>query len=143
VADKEPTRREMLVFKAFDPVTGGEIEVYISFERLQAIAKRSKGQVLEAAEIVPQALQCRGPVFEGLCTDKDEDTRGVGWRCYCCLPDRSYSEDGTRCPPRRKQVFLVFVNEDRVAYNWRWEQVDPQNLNLPCGHEKRFKRRIP
>ncbi len=45
-------------------------------------------------------------------------------------------------PPRRGQVFLVFVNEDRVAYNWRWEQADPHKPDLPLGHEKRFKRRL-
>src|SRR5690348_10317767 len=104
---------------AYDPVTRGEIEVYVSQDRLLAVGRRSKGQVLEAAYLVPEALACRGPVFEGLCTESDEDLRGVGWRCYCCLPSCSYSEDGDKSPPRRGQFFLVFVNEDRVAYNWR------------------------
>jgi hypothetical protein len=89
--------------------------VQISYERLHAIAKRSAGQIKEAAELVPHVLQCRGPVFEGLSSDADEDVRGTGWRCYCGLPDRSYSPDGDKRPPRRGQVYLVFVNEDRVA----------------------------
>jgi hypothetical protein len=142
VADEAPSRRELLTVKAFDPVTGSEIDVYISQERLLAIGKRSRGQTLEAAYLVPQALQCHGPVFEGLCAEADEDKRGVGWRCYCGLPDSSYTPDGDKCPPRSGQVYLVFVNDDCVAYNWRWERADPDHPDLPLNHEKRFKRRL-
>jgi hypothetical protein len=142
VADEASSRRERLTIKAFDPVTGGEIEVYISYERLMAIGKRSKGQVMEVAEVVPQALQYPAAVFDGLTTDTDEDQRGVGWRCYCVRPDRSYAPDGTKSGPRRGQVYLVFVNEDRVAYNWRWEAADRDNPELPQDYLKRFKRRL-
>jgi hypothetical protein len=144
VADEAPSRRGRLTIRAHDPETGGEIEVYVSYERLQAIAKRSRGQVMEAAEQVPQVLQQHGPEWEGLRNDEDEDRQagGVGWRCYCGVPDRSYTPDGDRCPPRRGGVFLVFVNEDRVAYNWRWEPADPDDRNLPRGHQTRFRRRL-
>jgi hypothetical protein len=143
VADESPSRRDLLAINAYDPESKGEIEVYISHERLLAVGRRSKGQILEAAELVPQVLQCRGPVFEGFRKEEDEDKRGVGWRCYCGIPDRSYSQDGERCPPRRKQVYLVFVNEDRVVYNWRWELADPDDPLLPQGVENRFARRLP
>jgi hypothetical protein len=144
VANAESSRREVLTVKAHDPVSGADIDVFISQERLLNVASRSRGQLLEVRDLVPQALQCRGPIFEGLCKDADEDQRGrgVGWRCYCCLPDRSYSQDGHKCPPRRGQVYLVFVNEELVAYNWRWESWDPQNHELPLDHENRFKRRL-
>ncbi len=142
MADEPSSRRGKLAIDAFDPITGGTIVVYISQERLLAIGKRSQGQTLEAAYLVPQALQCRGPVFEGLRSETDEDKRGVGWRCYCSLPDRSYTADGDKRPPRRGQVFLVFLNEDRVAYNWRWEPADPENPELPLDHKNRFKRRL-
>ena len=132
----------MLNIKGHDPVTGKEIDVYISYERLQAIAKRSRGQIRETAELVPLTLQCRGPVFEGLCVDGDEDRRGVGWRCYCSSPDYGYTQEGDRCPPRAGQVYLVFVNEDRVAYNWRWERAHPDHPELPLDLENRFKRRL-
>jgi hypothetical protein len=35
-----------------------------------------------------------------------------------------------------------FVNEDRVAYNWRWEKVDDDNPNLPWNYKKRFKENL-
>jgi len=142
VADESPSRRDYLTIKAYDPATKGEIDVYLSHARLLAVGRRSKGQILEAAEVVPQVLQCRGSVFEGFRSDEDEDKRGVGWRCYCGVPDRSYSPDGERCPPRRGQVYLVFVNEDRVVYNWRWEKADPDDPQVPQGVENRFTRRL-
>jgi hypothetical protein len=142
LANEEPGRRERLTLKAVDPVTNQEIEVFVSFERLQAIGRRSKGQTLEAAELLPQALQIPKAVWEGICTESDEDKRGVGWRCYCTRPDKSYTVDGEKCPPRRGQVFLAFVNDENVAYNWRWEQADQDDPNLPRGHEIRFKRRL-
>lgn len=143
MAEESSSRRGCLTIKAYDPETKGEIEVYLSHERLLAVGKRSKGQVLEAAELVPQVLQCGGPVFEGFRTEEDEDKRGVGWRCYCGIPDRSYSSDGERRAPRRGQVYLVFVNEDRVVYNWRWEKADRNDPQIPEDVENRFTRRLP
>ena len=82
------------------------------------------------------------PLPAGLGSEADEDKRGVGWRCYCGLPDRSYAADGEKCPPRRGQVYLVFINEERVAYNRRWEPADADNPGLPPDHANRFKRRL-
>ena len=98
---------------------------------------------MEAAKIVPLVLQRPTAVWEGLGREVDEDKRGVGWRCYCKVPDRSYAEDGTECGPRRNRIFLVFVNEDRVAYNWRWEPSDSNDPNLPRDlGPNRFRRRL-
>lgn len=52
------------------------------------------------------------------------------------------SQDGERRPPRRGQIYRVFNNEDRVAYNWRWEKADADQPGLPRDYEKRFKRRL-
>ena len=144
MATEEQSRRGPLTIRAFDPLTQTEIDVHVRHERLLAVSRRSKGQLLEAAELVPQTLQCRGPVFEGLRQEPDEDPapRGVGWRCYCSVPDRSYSAEGDRRRPRSGQVFLVFVNADRVVYNWYWEKADPDNPGLPIDHQGRFHRRL-
>jgi hypothetical protein len=39
-------------------------------------------------------------------------------------------------------VYLVFVNDETVAYNWRWEKADPDQPTLPVGHATRFKKRL-
>jgi hypothetical protein len=150
MAEGLPERRGYLARPALDPnpdvpdeSADGEITVYLSYARLQALGKRSKGQVMEAAHIVPDTLTNPSSMFEGLRRDEDEPRDGeTGWRCYCGCPNASFREDGTRVAPWKGQVYLVFVNEDRVAYNWRWEPADEMDPNLPRNHEARFRKRL-
>jgi len=114
----------------------------ISYDRMQAVGKRSLGHAKECAYIVPMILQQPTAVFEGLRRDEDEDRTGYGWRCYCGIPDHAYRRDGTAIPPYAAQVYLVFVNDEGVAYNWRWEQADPENPTLPVGYKDRFRRQL-
>jgi hypothetical protein len=44
--------------------------------------------------------------------------------------------------PYPGQVYLVFLNDEKVAYNWRWEKADPDQPGLPMDHEDRFKQRL-
>ena len=39
------------------------------------------------------------------------------------------------------KVYLVFVNDEGVAYNWRWEKADADDPKLPNGYQTRFKKR--
>ena len=114
----------------------------ISFDRMQAVAKRSMGQAKECGCIVPMILQNPAAIFEGLRRDEDEDRRGFGWRGYCGIPDCAYHLDGSKRPTYPNQVYLVFVNDENVAYNWRWEPADPDDPKLPVGHKDRFKKRL-
>lgn len=96
----------------------------------------------ECAIIVPMILQHPTAIFEGLREDEDEDPRGVGWRCYCGIPAISYHSDGTERSPYPGQIYLVFVNDEEVAYNWRWEKADPDDPKLPQNYTQRFKKRL-
>jgi len=39
-------------------------------------------------------------------------------------------------------VFLVFVNDEGIAYNWRWEKADEDEPDLPRRFKTRFKKRL-
>jgi len=142
MSDKEHSRRAGLSLRAVEPHSDASCEVHLSFDRMQAVAKRSLGHAKECAFIVPHILQNPTAVFEGLRRDEDEDSRGVGWRCYCGIPERSYASDGTAGRPYPNQIYLVFVNDERVAYNWRWEKADADDSSLPQAHALRFKQRL-
>ena len=135
------TRRQYLLLDAVCPDSGRTIQVQLSYDRLQVVARRSMGHAKEAAFIVPHILQKPTAIFEGLRQNEDEDRRGVGWRCYCGVPPQSYRTDGKECDVYPGQVYLVFVNQDKVVYNWRWEKADPDAPTLPIGHGTRFKTR--
>ncbi|MCX7428700.1 MAG: hypothetical protein NTW96_24120 [Planctomycetia bacterium] len=142
MATEGESRRKYLTLEAVDPVTGSKCEVLVSYDRMQAVARRSIGQAKECGHLVPMVLQEPTAVFEGLRRDEDEDRQGYGWRCYCGIPERAYRSDGTERPPYPNQVYLVFVNDEYVAYNWRWEPADADNPRLPENHEQRFKRKL-
>lgn len=140
---KGDDRRQYVILKAVEPRDGTlSCEVQISFERMQAVGRRSLGHAKECGLIVPMILKTPTAIFEGLRRDEDEDRRGYGWRCYCGVPEQSFRADGASAPPYRGQVYLVFVNDERVAYNWRWEKADPEDLKLPIGYEHRFHQRL-
>jgi hypothetical protein len=105
MVDKEESRRKGLFLQAANPVDGKLCEVQISFERMQIVARRSLGHAKECGYIVPKILQKPTAIFEGLRQDEDEDPRGVGWRCYCGIPEHSYSADGTPGRPYPNQVY--------------------------------------
>ena len=138
---KHDSRRDYLTLQAIEP-DGSPCSVQISFERMQTVGKRSMGHAKECGIIVPGILQEPTAIFEGLRSDEDEDPRGVGWRCYCGVPEQAFYPDGTARSTYPGQVYLVFVNDERVAYNWRWEKADPDDPNLPVRHAERFRRRL-
>lgn len=140
--DSGGTRRQYILLEAVNPADGKACTVQISYERMQTVARRSLGHASECGYIVPAILQKPTAIFEGLRLDADEDRRGVGWRCYCGVPAHSYRADGTAAPAYPNQVFLVFVNQERIAYNWRWEKADPDQPDLPLGYAERFKQRL-
>lgn len=142
MAAKEESRRKYLTLEAVDSLTGSTSEVLISYDRMQAVARRSMGHAKECGHIVPMILQQPTAIFEGLRLDEDEDRQGYGWRCYCGIPEHAYHTDGTERPPYPDQVYLVFVNDEHVAYNWRWERADPDHPRLPENHQQRFKRKL-
>jgi hypothetical protein len=142
MADAIKNRRDYLTISAINPIDGTMMEVLISYNRIQSVGRRSIGQALECGQIMPYILQHPKAIFEGLRRDEDEDRSTTGWLCYCGIPERAYTQDGQAIKPYKKQVYLVFVNDDKVAYNWRWEKADPSDPRVPQDHENRFRRRV-
>lgn len=140
--DTEGSRRQYITIAAVDPKEGKTCEVMISYDRMQAVGKRSMVHAKECAYVVPMILQRPTAIFEGLRRDEDEERAGYGWRCYCGIPEHAYCADGTAIRPYPGQVYLVFVNDEGIAYNWRSEQADPDNPRLPVGHQDRFRRQL-
>lgn len=139
--EKAGTQRQYLEICAIDPISGKTTQpIQISYNRLHNIKKKGIGEVKCAGFTVPYILQHPTQIFEGLCLEVDEDARGYGWRCYCGIPKCDYSVDGKELDPRNNRVFLVFVNAENVAYNWRWEKCDPTDDKLPINYKTRFKK---
>jgi hypothetical protein len=100
------------------------------------------GKMKEAAYLLPEVLVRPTAVFSGLTQDTDEPRRGAGWLCYVGRPRQRFEDDGRAIPVQAGRVFLVFVNDEWVAYNWYWYMADPEHPELPEGYAERFRERL-
>jgi len=129
-----------------DPQTGGKCQLYVSTDTLKQIGKkRLQGLALEFAELVPYTVQARGlkNAWRGL-TDWDGEDGDEDWIVYVSTPTYAYDHKrGVKVDPWKGEVFMVFVDEDKLIRRWGWRSADPQNPKLPEGHDKRrFKERL-
>ncbi|HZW09297.1 MAG TPA: hypothetical protein VFF69_05280 [Phycisphaerales bacterium] len=87
-------------------------------------------------------------VFQGIRWEEDEDRLNHGcnadsWLCYSLNPGQYYDPSESEPQPSNpEEVFLVFVNVERIAYHWRWDDVDEDGSGLPRGWRTRFRERV-
>lgn len=131
-----------MAFFGVDPTTGQQRPIQLDYDKLKDLPRKGQGKVKEAAYIVPEVLLKPSAIFQGLKRDRDEPRRGAGSLCYCGRPIHCFEDDGRNVPPPRNRVFLVFVNDDWIAYNWYWYDADSNQPDLPDGYSERFDRRL-
>jgi hypothetical protein len=140
-------RSDREIFPAINPADGSLFDAYITMRRAAWVAKRGKGAVWEMAHTVT-AVMCRPfSVHEGIRWEEDEDrdknSDVDSWLCYCGHPSTYYDPNSVSPQPAGSDdVFLVFLNKERVAYHWRWDDADDDGSKLPFGHATRFQRRV-
>ena len=69
--------------RAINPKDGREFTVKVSNKRMEQVASRGKGQILEMAHVLPEVLMQPKAIFKGLRRDEEEspDYRSPGWLC--------------------------------------------------------------
>lgn len=137
LAKRLPERRGCNVIEGIDPQDGGLWDIRITDRRIKTVADRGKGPAMELGYIVPWVLRHPAAIFQGVREEGEAE-----WLCYCAIPQKAFrKESGQEIPPYPDEVYLVFVDADRIAYNARWEKCDQDNPKLPEKHETRFIRR--
>ena len=82
-------------------------------------------------------------LFGGAGGDIISGDAGTDWWCYAGVPStRFLNYGGGARKPTDQEVFLVFVTDRDVAYNFRWEVVEHNQEWLRTEHPERFKRQI-
>jgi hypothetical protein len=123
---------------AINPRDGQLFHVIVKYDKKEAIKWHGVGRVRELIELVPPIVRNPKAVFRGV---RDRVERR--WLCYVGLPDCAYDRvSGHRIPPWPGKVFLVFVNANRVVYNWRWDPADLDKPYLPEQYEIRFDKQL-
>jgi len=102
------------------------------------VAAQGLGAAMELVDTVRWALLHPRAVFLGV-RDLERDVSEDKWLCYVATPSHAYDrKTGEKRPPWPGEVFLVFVTEERVVYNWYWCESDGRKSHLPADYETRF-----
>jgi hypothetical protein len=142
VYEKSKSRRGYGELPAIDPHDGGTWTVLVSGRTMERVKSRGLGATRELADTVKWSLSNIRHLFRGLRDDED-DVDDDGWLCYVARPNHAYDWKTTdRVPPWEGEVFLVYVTDERVVYQWKWVKADPENPNLPIDHNDRFKVKV-
>jgi len=105
------------------------------------------GAIMEAVKLVPFTLKNPIAIFEGLRPPDDKYSgESPGWLCYCSRPICDFTRSGQECNPKPRKVFLVFVNDDRIIFDWGWEDADGEALDdkryMPRDYKTRFRKQV-
>jgi hypothetical protein len=135
-------RRESSIVKAICPFNGKLWDLRIT-ARLIGHASKIPGRARELAYIVPHILLNPRKMFKGI-RDIDKEVEDDNWLCYCCRPDFAYDHrTGEKRKPWLGKTVAVYVNFERVVYNWFWLEADKSNIHLPIDHANRFGEPYP
>jgi hypothetical protein len=97
---------------------------------------------MELADTVRWALLHPRALFRGV-RDLEREIAEDGWLCYVAIPSHAYDhKTGKKYPAWLGEVFMVFVTEERVVYNWYWCKCDGRESHLPADYENRFLERV-
>jgi hypothetical protein len=135
---REKTPRDCAVLPAINPSDGSQWDLLLRHAKMDSMAKRGPGAARELAFTVLWALLHPTAIFRGVREEGEHN-----WLCYVSVPSMAYDhKTGNQRAGWPGEVFLVFVNEDRIIYNWRWEKADVTDIRLPENHQSRFDEQV-
>ena len=135
--------------KAINPETGKpDLDVMFDIDKIKYLALRKRKADLLRSTLADDALLHPRAIFQGIRFDEDEkhSCNSPGWLCYCGYPPIDFRFTGEETSPPPRKVFLVFVNEEKIVYNWGWDQADPdawdEGKYLPIDYQNRFQEQV-
>jgi hypothetical protein len=131
---RQPMPRDCNEVAAVNPWTGATFELYVRNGTVNKTARKGMGAAKELMYTVLHAIQKPTAVYRGVTEfdDGDED-----WLIYVTVPPYAYDhKTGDTVRAWKGEVFLVFVDEDRVIRQWYWDDADPVNPRLPVNHDQ-------
>jgi len=135
-----------LRFQAFHPADK-PFPVAVTRKKLLFWAKLGAWRLEEVKVTVSEVLEHPHAIFQGLRKEEDENKGpdGAGWWCFVGVPSTRFIKHGSGArKPNAREIFPVFVTDEDVVYNARWEEVENENnvVWMREEHPERFRRRI-
>lgn len=122
---------------AFNPYDKGIWTLLISNSSISNAPKLGKAYLFSLSECLPLTIRQPICVYKGL--KRIDEDQGLA---YVAQPPFKHI-NGQKVPVKTTEVFFVFANEDRIMFEWGWEELNLNNvLNLHIGDDARFEERI-
>ena len=139
---KQKQRRGYASVEAIDPRDGKIWHVLLPDTKMDYTARRGLGAAMELADTVRWALRHPRSIFRGV-REIEKDVVEDDWLCYVSAPGHAYDyKTGAKRAAWPGEVFLVFVTDDRVIFNWYWCEADKRECYLPSDYENRFLEKV-
>jgi hypothetical protein len=139
---KNKRRRGYSSLDAIDPNDGGKWQVLLPDGKMDYVASQGHGAAMELADTVRWTLLHPRAVFRGV-RDLEAEIAEDDWLCYVGVPGHAYDhKTGMKRAAWPGEVFMVFVTDERVVYNWYWDECDPRESHLPADYENRFLEKV-
>ena len=117
-------RERIYKLRGLSPDGKSEWDFHVDPKKVEFAKKVSTGAVYILAKNVPFVMkEIKALVFQGIRIDGHHE--GL---CYMGWPHRRFGADGNELPVKDGECFLVFINEGRIIYNWRWETIPAKSL---------------
>ena len=117
-------RPDPFSFPGLSPDGKSEWDFHLDSKKVEFVKRVSTGAVHELSKNVQFVMrEINALVFQGIRTDGHQE--GL---CYMGWPHRRFGTEGNELPVKDEDCFLVFINEERIIYNWRWESIPAKSL---------------
>lgn len=136
---KEISRQGYPSIETVDPRDGGKWTVLLAPALIAKCKKRGIGMAKDLAFSVRQGMsnpRCIRRIFHGV-RDTDRTRGDDDYLCYTLKPPRRYFDDGDEPVPPNK-ILLVFLDDERVIYNFYWSDTCDRDENQPIDYDSRF-----
>jgi hypothetical protein len=105
----------------------------VPYEDIEHVEKFGPAYRFYDLQLVRDALKMPVAIFKGLKRVGEEESL-----CFVSNPTARFSNTGTEIPVPPGFVFLVFVNDNRLVTNWRFELASRNNPQYPEQFDDRF-----
>ena len=105
-------------------------------------ASRGHGEPWNWLILFDRTLLHPKAIFRGV-RELERDISEDKWLCYVSAPQHAYDyKTGEGRDAWAGEVFLVFVTDERVIFNWYWCEADKYERHLPSDYENRFLEKV-
>ena len=132
-----PSKPGFFVESGLHPAGKGQLDFSILQSQVRHYMRYGPAHKFFDSLLIPGVLSNPAAIFQGLKRENMED--GL---CYVAIPPVRYINARVTAPPHPGKTFAVFADAKFEVFDWRWENTDSNDKNLPMDYQTRFSKKV-